>query len=393
MPSTNSVNIDFVVRNGLVVNTNLLYANNGKVGINTSSPSANLDVVGTANVSGNVYVGGLGRFNGTLTSTGAANVGGALVVSTSGDFGSYINAAGNGVIGGTMSITGATSVANTISVTGNATFSNTVRITGNTAISNTISVTGNASFSNTMSVVGAATFTNTMNITGALVVANNISGTGTGAFSGAVYGTQFIDADDNSWYVNPNSTSRLNGLTLNVGTWITSTDTYSRLQFASAGATYLMGSNTSEYWIRFGTQDNATRAIFEGAGNFYTTGNVTAYWSDKRLKKNIVKISDWKEIINGIGGYRYEWNDIGKKLTEEDGIQVGLIAQEVKQALPQAAAVQMLQYTDKGVPRKDIDHDPKDPYLTVREEKLIPVLVEAIKGLMEEIEYLKKKIG
>lgn len=48
----------FVVKNGLVVNTNLLFANNGKVGVNTASPDAALSVVGAANISGNVTVGG-----------------------------------------------------------------------------------------------------------------------------------------------------------------------------------------------------------------------------------------------------------------------------------------------------------------------------------------------
>lgn len=397
MPSVNSVSIDFVVRNGLVVNTNLLYANNGKVGINTATPSANLDVVGTANVSGNVYIGGLGRFDGSLTATGFANVGGSLTVATNATIGGFVNASGNGVFGGILSATGATTISNTISVTGNATFSNTARITGNTVISNTIVVTGNATFSNTLSLTGAATIANTLTVTGATVIANNFSANGTGSFSGAIYATQLIDTDDNNWNVNPNGRSRINALTTNTNLWIQSTENFDRIYFENGVGTWISGGNTSQWWIRFGTQDNATRAVFEGAGNFFTSGNVTAYWSDKRLKKNIEKISDWREIINSINGYRFEWNDLGKKMTEEEGVQVGLIAQEVKEAIPQAAAVQMLQYKDKKdgelVPRDDINYDPENPYLTVREEKLIPVLVEAIKGLMQEVEELKKKLG
>jgi cytoskeletal protein CcmA (bactofilin family) len=47
---------DFVVKNGLVVNTNSLVVDgtNNKVGVNTASPDATLSVVGTANISGNV---------------------------------------------------------------------------------------------------------------------------------------------------------------------------------------------------------------------------------------------------------------------------------------------------------------------------------------------------
>jgi hypothetical protein len=135
----------------------------------------------------------------------------------------------------------------------------------------------------------------------------------------------------------------------------------------------------------------------EGGGNFYTNGNVVAYWSDKRLKKNIEKITDWREIINGLNGYRFQWNDTGKKMLEmtDDVVEVGLIAQEVEAVLPQASAIQMLQYKDnvdgKLIPKDDINYDSENPYLTVREEKIIPVLVEAIKGLMAEIDELKAR--
>jgi len=47
----------FIVKNGLIVNTNLIYASGSNVGILTVSPDATLAVNGTANVSGAVYFG------------------------------------------------------------------------------------------------------------------------------------------------------------------------------------------------------------------------------------------------------------------------------------------------------------------------------------------------
>ena len=188
-----------------------------------------------------------------------------------------------------------------------------------------------------------------------------------------------------------------------VNNWWQSNDGVNRLYFENAGTTYLQGYNNANWYLRLGDQANTSRSIFTGSGDFYTTGNITAYWSDRRLKKNIHKISDWREIMNKINGYRFEWNENGLRVfgefSKEDGVMSGLIAQEVNEAFPQAAAIQMLQYEDYkdgvGVPRKDLIDiiEVDDPFLTVREEKLIPVFVEAIKGLMAEVDELKAKLG
>jgi cytoskeletal protein CcmA (bactofilin family) len=73
---------DFVVKNGLVVNTNVLVVNGAtnKVGVNTATPDAAFSVVGTANVSGNVtlsanlYVAGNTTINGRFEVTNNAYV-------------------------------------------------------------------------------------------------------------------------------------------------------------------------------------------------------------------------------------------------------------------------------------------------------------------------------
>lgn len=207
------------------------------------------------------------------------------------------------------------------------------------------------------------------------------------------------DRNDTGWYVNPNETSRLVFLQLGANRWHTSEEGWARLYFAYGDSSIYRGGTTAQWVHGFRTQDDVTRWLMANSGDFFATGNITAYWSDRRLKKNITKITDWREIINGLNGYRFEWNDIGNKIMDrsEKGVQVGLIAQEVEEVLPQAAAVQMLQYKDNKngvlIPKDDINYDPEKPYLTVREEKLIPVLVEAIKGLMAEVDELRTKLG
>jgi acyl-[acyl carrier protein]--UDP-N-acetylglucosamine O-acyltransferase len=85
---------DFVVKNGLVVNTDLIVANtdSNRVGINTSSPDSTLTVSGTANVSGNavfsdkvtvgntISVGSNATISGHINVASTANVGGAATL-------------------------------------------------------------------------------------------------------------------------------------------------------------------------------------------------------------------------------------------------------------------------------------------------------------------------
>jgi len=214
--------------------------------------------------------------------------------------------------------------------------------------------------------------------------------------SGSLRAPIFYDSNDTGYYCDPSNESRLNYLKLNTGTWNYSSEGWARLLFSSGDTSYYRGGASNQWSHGFRTQDDVTRWLFEAGGNIYAQGNIIAYWSDRRLKKNIKKIDDWRDIIHGLNGYRFEWNDMGNKIlgNAEPGVQIGLIAQEVKAALPQAASVQLLQYQSKQadgtlIPKDDINYDPEDPYLTVDEKKLIPVLVEAIKGLLSEVDELK----
>ena len=223
---------------------------------------------------------------------------------------------------------------------------------------------------------------------------------GYSSFSGAVYGTIYYDANDTGYYCDPNGTSRLAALNINTGNWLNSSEGHNRILFDSSGSTHIRGIWGDAWWLRFGWQGNDTGVIFEGGGNIYAQGNVTAYWSDRRLKTNIRKIENWRNIIDGINGYFYEWNENGKRVLvgddpKEQGTRVGFVAQEVNAVLPQATAIQELQFKNgKHEPRDDIADivDVNDPFLTVKEEKILPVLTEAVKWLLAEVDELKAKL-
>ena len=117
------------------------------------------------------------------------------------------------------------------------------------------------------------------------------------------------------------------------------------------------------------------------AGEIRATNNVTAYYSsDSRLKENIVPIIDALSKVLSISGNTYDWTqDYIERHGGEDGYfirkhDVGVIAQEVEAVLPEAVA------------------DRDDGFKAVNYEKLVPLLVQAIKELSADLEDSKDKI-
>ena len=108
-------------------------------------------------------------------------------------------------------------------------------------------------------------------------------------------------------------------------------------------------------------------------GAITATGDITAYFtSDSRLKTNIVKIDNALNKVNSVDGVTFNWNDlaIGKDKNQREA---GLLAQQIQAILPEVVAER-----DTG-------------YLAVRYEKLIPLIIEAIKELKAEVDKLKIK--
>ena len=111
------------------------------------------------------------------------------------------------------------------------------------------------------------------------------------------------------------------------------------------------------------------------AGEIRATNNITAFYSDERLKDFEGPIDNALDKVKALGGYYFRENEVAKSLGYSNNErQVGLSAQEVQAVLPEVV-------TEAPIDKK---------YLTVWYEKLIPLLVEAIKELKVEIDELKK---
>jgi hypothetical protein len=150
--------------------------------------------------------------------------------------------------------------------------------------------------------------------------------------------------------------------------------------FVELGALYSNNSGRAGYFI-YGDQ---TVVLCNGAdaiacqGNITTTANVTAYnGSDKRLKHNIIKITNPIDKLAKINGYTFTWNNDyydkqNKDLFKKDDI--GVIAQEIREVIPEAV------------------HEKENGYLGVDYQKIIPLLIEAIKEQQVQIEELRNDI-
>lgn len=176
------------------------------------------------------------------------------------------------------------------------------------------------------------------------------------------------------------------------GTSTSSYGIYGQSSNASSGGVIGYTQNASYYGILgyANVYSFYGLGVLYNAGEIRSTGNIIAYYSDKRLKTDIVRYTDWKSVIESVNAYRFSWNDIGQKLTGNaaDFREVGFIAQEVQQAYPDGVEKQLAPPKELEVP-----FDENDPYLTIRNEKMIPVLFEAVKHLLKEVEDLKSKLN
>ena len=132
-----------------------------------------------------------------------------------------------------------------------------------------------------------------------------------------------------------------------------------------------VGRDASNYVIMARTGASAMLQV-GGEGTF--TGDVTANTSsDIRLKENIVKIPNALDKVLNISGNTFTWKDGFEEVHSKTGMDIGVIAQEIENILP------------------DIVVTRHNGYKGVQYEKLVALLIEAIKELKNEIDELKNR--
>ena len=128
--------------------------------------------------------------------------------------------------------------------------------------------------------------------------------------------------------------------------------------------------------------DSAEDMRLENDGDLHVEGDVIAYSStisDKRLKDAVETIPNALDKVKALRGVEYTWNK-GHREGQRD---LGLIAQEVEEVLPEIVR-------EKKMPLMD---DSEEKYKTIDYEKVVGVLIEAVKELSNKVEELENKLN
>jgi len=395
----------------------------GATGVGTTGLTGNVGATGATGLTGATgsfgYTGTTGAtgVDGTTGATGlTGNVGATGVIGATGLTG---NVGATGVIGatgatGSFGYTGTTGATGLEGPTGATGLTGNVGITGATGLTGNIGITGATGLTGNIGLIGATGLTGNVGATGlgATGLTGNVGITGATGLTGNVGATGLTGATGaDSIVVGPIGATGLTGnvgitgatgLTGNVGatgaasivagptgatgpagatgpsggpTGATGPAGSNGATGASgpAGATgpaggFSTGSNAQVNSLGVGTSASGT------AGEIRATNNITAYYSDDRLKTKLGPIKDALGIIRQLSGFYYEANELAQALGYDVKREIGVSAQEVDKVLPEITAPA-----------------PIDPqYLTVRYEKLIPVLIEAIKQLDDKVDALTR---
>ena len=143
--------------------------------------------------------------------------------------------------------------------------------------------------------------------------------------------------------------------------------------------------NTGSKYLYF----DATNYQLPGGG-LIVGNDITAFNSDARLKTDIVPIANALSKVEQIRGVHYRHNDFAISQGFEDKAYVGVIAQEVEAVLPEV--ITLAPFDSVNVDGKYVSKS-GDNYKTVKYDKIVALLIEAIKELNGKVETLTNEIA
>jgi hypothetical protein len=157
-----------------------------------------------------------------------------------------------------------------------------------------------------------------------------------------------------------------------------------------------VSSSLGNIQLSNGTAGKGTQCVSLGvnttpsatAGELRASNEITAYYSDRRLKENVKVVDNAVVKVLSLTGITYTPNALAESFGYDRTKKlVGLFADEVNAVLPEA--VRPAPFDDDGAGGSKSGEN----YQTIQYEKLIPLLVEAIKEQQQQIIQLKEAVN
>jgi len=204
-----------------------------------------------------------------------------------------------------------------------------------------------------------------LNIIGLQNVQSNSSGVATTvALSNALCNIeQMVDFGTKTIYANNLSNFNASPLEVLTDLNLSNTNLYQNGNLIVLPTTSNTAGNT--------TLTDGTNTAYVSTGGLFVNGAVTATNfvtpSDERLKMKIETLANSEWAIGQLRGVRFEWRESGTR-------DIGFIAQEVGQVIPEAVVAHAGE-------------------LYVAYDKVVPLLVETVKTLLERVNRLEQIVG
>jgi hypothetical protein len=169
------------------------------------------------------------------------------------------------------------------------------------------------------------------------------------------------------------------------------------------GNSAMLHNNSNLFYILRGGVDTESWATVNGVwpfvvnltnnditcgGNLYVTSDIAAFTSDIRLKTDIRPIENALEKVMQINGIHYVHNELGQSFGLGNKRHVGVIAHEVQAVLPEVVVPAPFDTDEKTGESRSGEN-----YVTVKYDKIVPLLIEAIKELNEKVIMLQNEIA
>jgi len=220
---------------------------------------------------------------------------------------------------------------------------------------------GNPTF-NSLIVEGPTNLSGSFFNSGSITTANNLIVSGNSTFISSITASGDITTTGNQFINNSSPTI-----------YLRDTDHRSSMIHCNSNIFYVLrgSGNNSITWAQFNgywpLEINLENNNATFGGNVTAAGNVTAF-SDARVKTNIKTIDNALSKVLALRGVTYNRTDL-----EDKSEQIGIIAQEIKEILPQVV-------------------QENEGHYSVAYGNIVGVLIEAIKEQQTQIEELKSRL-